>query len=474
MSLRTTLLIAFAYVLLLVIVMLEVPLVLNISRRVDAEVKAEASGQAQLVATTSADQLDQRSAMQRIVDRSARALGGRVIVVGRAGRVIVDSAGPGVRGVSYADRPEIRAALDGATAQGTRHSSSLGQDLLYTATPIIRNGEPVGAVRATQSVEAVHDEVRNDALALIAIGGGALLLGLVVAWVLARFLARPLGSLARTARRVGAGELDQRAPAGGPREQAEVAHAFNEMTDRLSTVLAAQREFVGNASHQLRTPLTGLRLRLEAAQARVRDPRAADDLRAAEEEVERLALLLNNLLTLAREGQSSPTPERISLAGAVRAAEERWASDAARRRQRLTVSGGRDGDVQVLASEDDLGIVLDNLVENAIRYSPPGGRVQLEWGIGDAIRPIADGARCGYVAVCDEGPGLAPGEEQRVVERFFRGKAGAAQAGTGLGLAIVEALARRWRGAVELQNRASGGLRAEVRLPLADLSRGRR
>jgi signal transduction histidine kinase len=472
MSLRTTLLIAFAYVLLLVIVMLEVPLVLNISRRVDAEVKAEASGQAQLVATTSADELDHRSAMQRIVQRSAKALGGRVIVVGRAGRVIVDSAGPGVRGLSYADRPEIRAALDGATPQGTRHSSSLGEDLLYTATPIIRNGGPVGAVRVTQSVEAVHDEVRNDALALIAIGAGALLLGLVVAWVLAGFLARPLGSLARTARRVGAGELDQRAAGGGPREQAEVARAFNEMTDRLSRVLEAQREFVGNASHQLRTPLTGLQLRLEAAQTRVRDPEAADDLRAAEEEVERLALLLNNLLTLAREGESSATPEHISLPRAVHAAEERWASEAARRSQQLTVSG--DGEVHVLASEEDLGIVLDNLVENAIRYSPPGARVRLEWGIEDASRPIvADGDRSGYVAVCDDGPGLAPGEEHRVVERFFRGKASAAQAGTGLGLAIVEALADRWRGAVELQNRASGGLRAEVRLPLAGLSRGR-
>jgi two-component system, OmpR family, sensor kinase len=466
MSLRTTLLVAFAYVLLLVIVMLEVPLVLNISRRVDAEVKAEASGQAQLVATTGADQLHRRGALQRLVQRSAHALGGRVILVDADGRVIVDSAGPGVRGVSYADRPEIRDALSGATAQGTRHSSSLGEDLLYTAVPVIHNGRPAGAVRVTQSVESVHSEVRNDALALIGIGAGALVLGLVVAWVVAGFLARPLGSLARTARRVGAGELDLRAPGGGPREQGEVANAFNEMTERLARVLRAQREFVGNASHQLRTPLTGLRLRLEAAEARVRDPEAADDLRAAEDEVERLALVLNNLLTLAKEGQSSPRADRIGLARAAQAAQDRWAADAGRRRHRFTLTG--EPNVDVLASEEDLGIVLDNLLENAIRYSPPGGSLKLEWGVGDADGGIPSG----YVAVCDEGPGLAPGEEQQVVERFYRGTAGAAQTGTGLGLAIVHALAHRWRGSFVLRNRPSGGLRAEVRLPLADQRRG--
>jgi hypothetical protein len=98
MSLRATLLAAFAYVLVVVIVVLEVPLVLNISRRVDAEVKAESSGQAQLIATSAGDQLDRRGAMQRLVERSARALGGRVMVVDDSGRVLVDSAGSRLRG----------------------------------------------------------------------------------------------------------------------------------------------------------------------------------------------------------------------------------------------------------------------------------------------------------------------------------------------------------------------------------------
>src|SRR5688572_27175473 len=455
MSLRTTLLAAFAYALLVVIVMLEVPLVLNVARRVDAEIKAESSGQAQLVATSAGDRLPNREAVQRLADRSARALGGRVIVVGPRGRMVADSAGPGLRGVSYADRPEVARALNGETAQGTRQSESLGEEILFTAAPILRDGRPVGAVRVTQSVEEVNDEVRNDALALIGIGAAALALGLAVAWILAAYLSRPMGTLAETARRVADGDLDARAPVRGSREQRDVAAAFNEMTARLSSVLEAQREFVANASHQLRTPLTGLRLRIEAAADRASEPAVREDLVAAEAEVERLAGLLGDLLTLAKEGQDAPAP--VDLGTAARRAAERWEADAAGRGGRLIAKG--EAAAVVLATPEDIGIVLDNLAENAILYSPRGGSVAIEWGADE---------RHGWVAVIDEGPGLAPGEEEKVLKRFARGTASTGVTGSGLGLAIVASLAERWGGTLSLRNRDGGGLRAEVRIPLAE------
>jgi two-component system, OmpR family, sensor kinase len=460
-SLRTTLLAAFAYVLLVVIVVLEVPLLLNISRRVDAEVKAESSGQAQLIATTASDQLDSRGEMQQLVRRSARALGGRVIVVDRVGRVLVDSEGPGLRGASYRSRPEIAQALGGETPQGTRESTSLGEELLYTAVPVLRRGRPAGAVRVTQSVAAVHTEVRNDALALVGVGAAALVLGLGVAWLLAGFLSRPLGSLGAAARRIGSGDLEARAPESGPREQREVGRAFNEMAARLKESLEAQRDFVANASHQLRTPLTGLRLRLEAAGDRSTEQQVIQDVEAAEREVARLEGLLNNLLTLAKQGQSPPAPSPVDLGTAAASARDRWHEEARRQRQRLSLSG--PAGLAVLASHEDLGIVLDNLLENAIKYSPPGGEVTVEWGAGDS----RDGEQAGFVAPCDRGPGLAAGEEERVLGRFYRGGAAARQPGTGLGLAIVDVLARRWRGSVRLRNRVSGGLRVQVNLPLA-------
>ena len=455
MSLRTRLIAAFAYVLVLVIVALAVPLSLNLSKRVDAEVKAEAAGQAQLVAASAGGRLDDPDELDRLAARSSESLGGRVVIVDARGRLLADSAGEGLESEVYATRPEIAAALRGRTSQGERHSDDLDQDLLFTAVPVVSSGRTVGAVRVTQSVDSVNDEVRNDTLALVGVGAIALLLGLGVAALLAGSLSRPMRALAATARRIAGGDLEARAKLDGPAEQREVAAAFNDMTERLAQALAAQREFVANASHQLRTPLTGLKLRLEAAGLEADDPQLARDLAAAEREADRLAKLLDELLTLAREADRPATGTAIGLREAAEAAEERWAGPAERSGHALRLGGGPEA--FVLSSAHDLAIVLDNLVENALNYSPEGSTVTIEWS--------TDGDRA-RLAVLDEGPGVAPDEDGHLFERFYRGEAGRRGApGTGLGLAIVETLARRWGGSARIANRPDGGARAEVELP---------
>jgi signal transduction histidine kinase len=453
MSLRTQLLLAFAYVLVLIIVALEVPLALNLARRIDAEVKNDAATQAFAVAAGASGAIAQPRALARLVRRSGNDLGARVIVVGAKGRLLADSTVGVTRRLPYASpaRPEIGAALRGGRAQGERHSQTLGEDLLYTAVPVTNNGRVVGVVRVTQSLGAVHSKVRHGVLALIAIGAFALVVGLALAWFLASSLSKPLRSLAATARRVESGDLSARAEAAGAQEQREVAAAFNDMAERLEAVLAAQREFVANASHQLRTPLTGLRLRLESARGKAGGG-AAPELEAAEQEVERMARLLTSLLTLARDGDKPGSSHPVSLARAAERAYERWAPTAEQDGRELELVGGRDATIG--ASEEDLAILLDNLIENALKYSPT--RVAVDWGL--------DGDEA-WLAVLDEGPGLTPGEENRLFERFARGSAGGGSSGTGLGLAIVETLARRWRGTVSLANRLGGGTRAEVRFP---------
>jgi two-component system, OmpR family, sensor kinase len=457
MSLRTQLLGAFAYVLLLVIVALEVPLALNLARRINAEVKNEAATQAFVVAGGASGRMTDRGELARLVRRSGRDLGARVIVVGpRPGaRLLADSTVATAPPVSYASRPEIGIALNGGRAQGERHSDTLAQDLLYTAVPVTNKGKVVGAVRVTQSLGAVHSKIRRGVLALVAIGAFALVVGLALAWFLADSLSKPLRNLAVTARSVEAGDLEARAEVAGPTEQKEVSTAFNDMAERLGVVLAAQREFVANASHQLRTPLTGLRLRLESARMKAdRDTDATADLEAAEEEVARMARLLTSLLTLAREGDEPGASHPVSLTRAAERAYERWAATAEQDGRELELVGGADATIS--ASEEDLAILLDNLIENALRYSP--SRVAVDWG--------RDGVDA-WLAVVDEGPGLSPGEETALFERFARGTAGSSRPGTGLGLAIVETLARRWGGSASLSNRLEGGTRAEVRFPAA-------
>jgi signal transduction histidine kinase len=457
MTYRSRLLVAFAYVLVLVIVALAVPLALSTQHRIDREVRAQAADGAQLVAASASGRLDQPGQLDTLVGKVARDLGARVIVVDLSGSLLADSAQPGTRGVAYGNRPEIVEALAGRTVQGRRRSATLDEQLLYTAVPVVKAGRTDGAVRVTQSVAALDREVRRDQYALAGIGALALVFGLAVAWFVAGSLARPLGQLASTARRVGSGDLEARGAVEGSAEQRDVARAFNTMADRLTHALEAQREFVANASHQLRTPLTGLRLRLEAADMANSDPAVRADLAAAETETLRLARLVTNLLTLASADAPAPPSEPVDLAVAAHEAEARWRARADQ--EGRSVVAAADAPVVGQGNGDDIATSLDNLIENALVHAPEGSAVTITCG--------RDGAQV-FVAVLDEGPGISAEDAAAAFRRFQRGAARpAGRGGTGLGLAIVGALAARWGGSASLQARPGGGTRAEIRLPAA-------
>jgi signal transduction histidine kinase len=410
-----------------------------------------------VIAASASGRLDEPAALRRLVRGAADDVRGRVVVVDSAGRLLADSSGADRLGTSYRSRPEIASVLaTGEARQGRRRSETLDEELLYTAVPIVdAGGRRAGVVRVTRSADPIDARERRDLLALAGIAGAALVLGLALAWLLAGSLARPLRGLAETARRLEAGDLSARAEVTGSAEQREVAAAFNDMAARLERVLAAQLEFVANASHQLRTPLTGLRLRLEAASLRADDPELERQLVAAEREAERLGTLLTALLALAREGGDPGPPRPVDLGQLAELAAERWRAEAELTGHRLLLHG--EGDAWAAAAEEDVAIVLDNLVENALRYAPRGTDVELGW------------SRAGeeaVLAVSDRGPGLGAEEAERVFGRFVRGaESGGAVPGTGLGLAIVRTLARRWGGDATLAPRAGGGTRAEVSFP---------
>jgi signal transduction histidine kinase len=440
--------------LLLALIALGVPLAVSLRDRVDAEVKGQARSQADVVAASASELLDpgRRSALRNLVEVSAESVRGRVIVVNRRGRLLADSAGAPA-GRSYADRPEVRAALEGHGEQITRNSKTLGASILATSAPVLSHRLTAGAVRITQSVSAVNSAVRTSLLDLAALAGVVLLLGLAAGAVVAQQIARPIRRLDRAARRVSAGDLDSTVAVEGSTEQRSLARAFNEMTQRVKRLLRGQQDFVADASHQLRTPLTGLRLRLEALEERSRDDDAtAVELEAALGEIDRLSLIVEELLVLSRAGEHELPAERVDLGDAAERAAERWRHGAEEDSVELTVS--RSAEVaEAWCAAHDLDRAIDSLIENALRYSSPGSAVTIETGPG-------------RVEVLDRGPGLEPGEEEAVFERFRRGSAGRrGPGGTGLGLPIARELTRQWGGEVTLSAREGGGARATIRLP---------
>jgi signal transduction histidine kinase len=439
LTLRARLLLALAYVLVLAIGSMLVPLVRSVRDRINAEVKQQASSQAEVVAATAAGGGD----LEQLVTTSAREVRGRVIIVDARGRVLADSA-PGGAGADYSTRPEIRAALTGRTGQDTRPSSTLGEPILATAVPIVRNGRADGAVRVTQSVDAVGRAVRSATLGLVLVGVIVLALGLAAGALLAASIVRPLRRLSFAARRAGEGDLTVRVPVEGSLEQREVGAAFNEMTARVQRMVDAQRDFVADASHQLRTPLTGLRLRLEEAEA----TGSVEQVQGALAEVDRLSGVVSELLVLSEAG-SARAPDAVTdlLAGAARAVERYPAATIDLRGEPSLVH----------CTPADLDRIIDALLENAIDYGP-------------AQQVITVRATAGRLTITDQGPGLTPGEEETIFHRFHRGSVGRAsrRKGTGLGLPIARELAARWRGSVTLENAEPAGAIATLLLPLAD------
>jgi signal transduction histidine kinase len=443
-------------VLVLAVVSLGLPLALSLRDRVNAEVHSQALSQADVVAATSADLLSppHTADLEALVRSSGTSVRGRVLIVDARGRVVADSAGSSTLRTSYTSRPEIAAALRGREVQTERASRSLGESILATAVPVLHGGNTIGAARITQSVAAVQHAVRSTVAKLALVAGTVLVLGLLAGGLIAKQVAQPLRRLESAARRLAGGDLATRAIVEGSTEQRSLGTSFNEMADRVQRLIGVQREFVADASHQLRTPLTALRLRLEEARSSRIDPAVAAELDAGMAEVDRLAAIVDELLVLSRAEDRELEGEAVDLADAVDRATKRW--QAAAEARKIALRAKREGEGTAWCARADLDRVLDVLIENALLYSPTASEVTVAGGDG-------------RIEVRDRGTGLAPGEDEVLFERFHRGSAArhGSAAGSGLGLAIARTLAHAWQGDVSLANRAGGGTVAVLEFPAA-------
>lgn len=279
-------------------------------------------------------------------------------------------------------------------------------------------------------------------------------MALVIGWLASATLA-PLRRLAAQVRERDDRSLEPFPQSGLPEELTPLVSSLNALLVRLGRSLEAQRAFVSDAAHELRSPLTALRLQVQLLERAGDEATRRQALAGLAQGIGRAARLVEQLLTLARSEPGAPPVPMVplDLAETVRQSLAEVVALAAARDIEIVMTA--PASPQVAGDADELAVMVRNLVDNAIRYSPRGARIALRVDTEDGV-PV--------MQLDDSGPGIPAAERERVFDRFYRGSASDAP-GTGLGLAIARGIATRHGASLSLDESPLGGLRVTVRFP---------
>jgi two-component system OmpR family sensor kinase len=334
-----------------------------------------------------------------------------------------------------------------------------GERLRVFVHPYMEGGQPVGAILVGQSLHHQDATLRRMQQQVTAAALSAALVSLLGGWWLTGRALGPIAEVTRVARRIAAtGQFAQRIQPPPVRDEiGELVATFNDMLDRIEHIHRRQREFLADASHELRGPLMVIRGNLDLLQLDLPEEERRQSAHEAAEEVARMARLVGDLLFLSEvDAQEAMAHEPVALDAVVARAIER-ARDLDADAHRLVLE--RNDPVVVLGDEGRLGQLVWNLIENALRYTPPNGTV--------TVRLRQEGT-VAELMVADTGIGIPPEHQPRVFERFYRVDTARSrqQGGTGLGLAIVKQVAETHGGQVRLRSKPGEGSTFTVVLPV--------
>ena len=379
-----------------------------------------------------------------------------VQIVDADGRVLARSGNLG-SGALPVSRELLDRVAAGRTAFETLPHAS-DEPLRMVTVPAHAGGRRL-AIQVAGSLDDVDRTLRTAAVLL---GATGLALLVAVGWagmVLTRGVLRAIDGMVGQARLIGEANLHERLPHPGTDDEiGRLADTLNAMLDRLEATFAAQRRFSADASHELRSPLSRLRTEIDVT---LRRPRTAPDyvatLRSCMDEVRRLTSLVEDLLMLARldAGAEITLAEPVALMALAQDALSRLRPAASARGIGIVLVATLPPDT--LVARAPASLALDNLLDNALKFSPPGARVTV------TLAPAGDDVT---MSVQDGGPGIAPADLPHVFERIYRGAdARAYTAGVGLGLALSRAVVQAYGGAIDAANAPQGGALFTVRLP---------
>jgi signal transduction histidine kinase len=442
------------YVLLLCMVLLalEIPLAVSLTNRETERVEADRLADATRFASLAAPAL-RSGELESVTDELRRyhdLYGIATMLVDQDQRVL-SVFGPPVADAGLA----IRGALAGRQVGTPDTLWPWEERPLVVAVPVSDGGAVLGIVLTASPTR--HNR-RAIMLTWVELGLGGLLAVaacLVTAYRLAGWVLRPVTRLDAAAHEIAAGDSAARVQPGlGPPELRRLSASFNEMADAVAESLERQRSFVAHASHQLRNPLTVLRLRVEDLGGQLADPAAKADHQIALEETDRLADVLDGLLALARAERGRHRLEDVDAVALTRARAQAWQPLTERRGIDLVVDAP-DEPLPARLVATALDQSLDALIDNALKFTPAGGRVEVSVAAsGDDVE----------VAVRDTGPGMTDDQCRRATERFWRAPDAQNVDGAGLGLSIVTVLIEASGGRFTLAPAPGGGLEARIRL----------
>jgi signal transduction histidine kinase len=403
------------------------------------------------------DDLERHSAIDAVLEEYRQTNSGIVVVVDSNGYLLSSTETSVAIGTDYAGRPEIATALLGDPSSGTRLSNTLGGDLVYVAVPVLSGAEVLGAVRITFPKSVVDKSVRDQLQGLLLAAGVSVAMAIVVALLFARTVSKPLDNLRATTDILASGDLTATATEKGPGETRQLARSFNVMAKRLGGLMDRQRSFAGDASHQLRTPLTALRLRLEQASELITSsPELAQiHIDEALNETDRLTHLTEQLLRLARAEGAVLEKENIDVSEIVRDRAQEWQYLADERDVEIIVQA--PDNLMVDANQLAVREIIDNYMDNALEVAPPKSQITL------TVLALVDVVE---IVVSDSGRGMSQQQRERAFDRFWRADVDSnRRTGSGLGLAIVAQLAQASGLRVELRESPNRGVDAVVGIP---------
>ncbi|GAA3943755.1 HAMP domain-containing sensor histidine kinase [Microbacterium soli] len=455
---RRRLIVVFLVPLVLVLTVLGGGYAWSTARGVQQEFYAEQLGDLGYFVTTARQALLTGSSdmFEGEVRRYRELYGTRVMVVDRTGHAWAPrSADP------MLDRPEvdaqIRLALSGRRGELPQNALPWQFSDLSLVEPVFDGGDVIGAVVMSASVDVPRAEIGRQWFLIAAVAAVVIAAGLLIVFRLAGWVLRPVRRLDRAMEAIERGDMDARIrDETGPPELHRMILMFNRMADEIERVVARQQEFALNASHELRNPLNALLLRVEVLAADVGAAGAAD-VEKIREEGERMTRILDTLLGFARGSVSESDFEDVDLTALVARRSRAWQDVAARKAIVFTVDGG--GPILSHVDEAVVESALDAVIDNAVKFSPHGGRVEL------SVRPSDERTR---IVVRDHGPGMEAEELEQAADRFWRSTRNQNIPGSGLGLAIAMDLLRSVGGRLAVQSPQGGGLSVIFDLPGAN------